>query len=79
VATETRRIHENEEAWCDGCHQVTNTIRGRCPECGFVKDDTWLPMIRRNRILGDGPEDWIVVMIATGVLAAVGRVLVALL
>jgi hypothetical protein len=58
---------------------VTNTVRGRCPDCGYVKDDTWLPMARRRRILGDGPEDWIVTLIAVGVAVAVGRMLVALL
>jgi predicted amidophosphoribosyltransferase len=79
AAQPVERIHEGEPAHCDGCGETTNTIRGRCPECGYVKDDTWLPRPRRNRIFGDGPEDWVVVVLAAGVLGVVVRTLVAIL
>jgi hypothetical protein len=73
------RIHENETAFCDGCEKVTNTVRGRCPECGYVKDDTWLPRPRRRRLVPDGPEDWVVVALAAGLTGVAVRVLVQVL
>jgi hypothetical protein len=49
---------------------VTNTVRGLCPECGYVKDDTWAPPLRRDRFIGDGPEDWVVTALAGTAVAA---------
>ena len=79
MAETRRRIHENEQAYCDGCTAVTNTIHGRCPVCGHVKDDAWIPPPRRRRLIGDGPEDWLVATFATGLLIALAKAIAALL
>lgn len=74
-----RRIRENELASCGGCGRVTNTIRGRCPECGHMKDDTWLPAPRRDRLPSLWPDDWAARFVIALALAFLAGLLLQLL
>jgi ribosomal protein L37E len=71
------RIRENQLARCDGCGDVTNTVRGVCPDCGYVKDDTWLPPPRRRQYIPVGLDDRIVIALAFGVIGVAAKAIVS--
>lgn len=79
VMDRARRIRENEMAPCGGCHRVTNTIRGSCPECGYTKDDTWLPEPQRDRLRSLWPDDWAAKLFLALVFALLGLIIQQLL
>jgi hypothetical protein len=34
---------------CEGCHRITPTVHGKCPNCWFEKEPSAIPATRRYK------------------------------
>lgn len=57
---------------CESCGRMTRTIRGRCPNCGHLKDSRYAPPPAKLKGGGGWPDDFTAYLVGAVVVAILG-------